>query len=718
RSIWWDIKTFGQYAYVTNDDGGGLMIIDLSDLPNTATATTWQPTIEYSGQEQTITKCHNIYIDESGVAYLAGCNGNEGGVIFVDIATNPTAPTVVGLGTPLYSHDVYVRDNLLYSSNPFAGHFSITDISDKSAPQLLATQSTPAANTHNSWLSDDGQTLFISEETGGASIIAYDISDFDNIELLDEFRPSATLGEEVMPHNVHVFGDFLVISYYTDGCMIVDASRPNNLVEVGNFDTHPGSTEIFEGAWGAYPFLPSGLILVTDRAEGLFILQPDYQPAAYLEGRVLDQVTGEGINNVKIIILEANNVKTSNSTGEYRTGAAVNGTYTVRVDADDYASIETEVELRQGEITEMDFYLESAPSFSLKGKITNEVTGRLISNAQIKFINEEYTYTVTADFIGHFEIEKFYVGEYDILIDSWGYKSASFPQSIDEQAERFNFQLEAGIEDVFAFDFGWTNTFAAFQGRWELTDDPVALFSPFIATSISPDEDTDDIGTGCYVTANIDDPNFGVLFGGSSSLSSPIFDLTTLNQPILRFNSWFFNVNVQTGAIEDDQMVVELSNGTDKIILGRITSSALDEPLQWEERMYDLTDQIEFTDQMQLSFSIATAGLNVFVEAGIDNFSVFDAQPTNISTLPLADYQLSISPNPTADYFMLDYQLPTDNQQAKVIIYNSLGAEMERTIINGTQTHLSLGSAYAKGVYWVQMVTERGRSKAMRVVKM
>jgi hypothetical protein len=45
------------------------------------------------------------------------------------------------------------------------------------------------------------------------------------------------------------------------------------------YDTYPQNDTIFnptyEGCWGVYPFLPSGNIIASDRANGIFVLQPD-----------------------------------------------------------------------------------------------------------------------------------------------------------------------------------------------------------------------------------------------------------------------------------------------------------------------------------------------------------------------------------------------------------------------------------------------------------
>ena len=85
----------------------------------------------------TLNTCHNIFIDEFGVAYLSGCNSNGGGLIYLDVDTEPGVPTIMGVGSNEYSHDVYVRDNLAYSSEIEAGQFAIYDVTDKTNTILL-----------------------------------------------------------------------------------------------------------------------------------------------------------------------------------------------------------------------------------------------------------------------------------------------------------------------------------------------------------------------------------------------------------------------------------------------------------------------------------------------------------------------------------------------------------------------------------------------------
>ena len=56
------------------------------------------------------------------------------------------------------------------------------DVTDKANPNLLATQSTPGNFTHNTWLSDDGQFLYTTDEVPDAPLASYDITDLQNIQ--------------------------------------------------------------------------------------------------------------------------------------------------------------------------------------------------------------------------------------------------------------------------------------------------------------------------------------------------------------------------------------------------------------------------------------------------------------------------------------------------------------------------------------------------------
>ena len=166
--------------------------------------------------------------------------------------------------------------------------------------------------------SADGQYAYTTDELPYSYVTAYDISDPTNIVELDRIQSSPGVG--TIPHNAHVMGDFVITSHYSDGVIIHDVTHPYNMGEVGEYDTYPAQTIDYEGCWGAYPYLPSGLLLATDRSEGLFLLSPTYTQAAYLEGIITDATTNAPIDLVEVMIQGDDQPASSNVTGFYAAG--------------------------------------------------------------------------------------------------------------------------------------------------------------------------------------------------------------------------------------------------------------------------------------------------------------------------------------------------------------------------------------------------------------
>jgi len=87
-SIWRDVKTWGNYAYITTEANAGLLIVDLSDM----TGNTYSYINQFTnsdGNSVSFSSAHNIYIDENGIAYIFGAGGGSAsdGAIFLDVAS-------------------------------------------------------------------------------------------------------------------------------------------------------------------------------------------------------------------------------------------------------------------------------------------------------------------------------------------------------------------------------------------------------------------------------------------------------------------------------------------------------------------------------------------------------------------------------------------------------------------------------------------------------
>ena len=275
-NFWRDMKTYRDRAYSVADRAGeGLMIFDLSHLPDSVVKT--------AQTNEFFTNAHNIFIDEQhGRLYVAG--SDSAAFVILDIRQNPDQPQLLYRG-PLpgagYLHDIYVRDHIAYCSHGRNG-FWVWDLTDATQPQMLATIKTAGYN-HSSWVSPDGRYAVYAEESPtGIPLGIIDLSEADQglLEIVNTFKfpLEAPVDSNARPHNPFIRDHYAVVSYYQDGLQIFDIADPLNPKQVAYYDTfensdYPGNR--FDGAWGAYPFLPSGRILVSDIYEGLLVLSAD-----------------------------------------------------------------------------------------------------------------------------------------------------------------------------------------------------------------------------------------------------------------------------------------------------------------------------------------------------------------------------------------------------------------------------------------------------------
>lgn len=692
NSTWRDIKVWGDFAYVTNENSNGVAVIDLSNLPNSVQDYDWTPDIPGMG---TLSSCHNIYIDEFGFAYLVGCNLNGGGMLYIDCATTPGEPEYIDAGPAVYSHDVWVNDNKAFCSEIYAGEFTIYDVEDKSSTQLLGDQVTQAEFTHNAWGTPDNSLLFTTDEVANATVGSYDVSDPSNIIELDQFFPFETLGEGVIPHNVHVWLDWVIISYYTDGCIIVDISNPTNLIEVGNFDTFLPNSTGFSGAWGAYPWLPSGLILISDIGNGLYVLAPEYVNACWLEGNVYDAVTTAPIPGASIGLLTTNVFDASDIAGDYATGYAVSGTYEILVQKPGYEPATVEAVLENGVITILDVPLTPLVSFAASGLVLDEETMEPIPNAFIRISNNDFDYDLQADANGEFEIAQFWDGFYEASAGQWGWVTECVSTSLNEAQPSLEFILSKGIYDDFSFDFGWESQSDASSGDW---DRGVPNGTNFQGQESNPGNDVEaDCLDLAYVTGNgggqageddVDD--------GSVSLQSPAF--SGMDTPILTYSRWFANYD---NSIANDSFTISVSDGTTEVVLETMTAnSALS---QWDEMTFNLWDYLDPADNYVVILSTGDDIDNgSIVEAAFDHFRVEYTVIIDVEETETAE--LNFFPNPSSGDITIN--VPENMSNTAVQIWTSQGQLVETFNLGAGMVQIK--PELAAGSYVMTWINENG----------
>tara|TARA_B110000046_G_scaffold58805_1_gene65923 strand:- start:5797 stop:8352 length:2556 start_codon:yes stop_codon:yes gene_type:complete len=306
---WRDIKVYqhfnratsrwDSYAYVTADSASvGTMIIDLRSLPND---------ISVAASDKSDISAHNVYLSNvdysMGVAlngvepflHIAGSNRN-GGAFNTYRLDNPVEPdSVYSNGSSSranYSHDVSSmvvtddrKDTQCVAAGPYCeiffdfneDNFQIWDKTLNSAPSRLSTTSYPKVSyVHSGWYTEDKQVVLVHDELDemdyglNTTVRLFELSDFGSPSLLSTWAGSTG----AIDHNGFVRGNRYYMSNYTRGMTVLDISDTSDPKEIGFFDTFPISDNTsFNGAWGVYPYLPSGVVLISDISSGLYVVR-------------------------------------------------------------------------------------------------------------------------------------------------------------------------------------------------------------------------------------------------------------------------------------------------------------------------------------------------------------------------------------------------------------------------------------------------------------
>jgi choice-of-anchor B domain-containing protein len=639
ESIWRDINTWQNLAYVTTEAESGLLIIDMNSLPNAGGITS---KYYYGPLGNEWKSAHTLYIDSAGYAYIFGANRGNGGVIILDIHTDPMNPIEVGVFDDWYCHDGFVQNDTMYLAHIAEGFFSIVDITDKANPVLLGTKTTHSTFTHNIWVTPNGKFAYTTDEVSGAFIGAYDISDPTNIIEVDLIQNSP--GKGVIPHNVHWMNDYLITSYYSDGVVVFDASRPHNLVKVADFDTYPTQTTGFDGCWASYPFLPSGIILAADITGGLFIANPTYIRASYLEGEVRNQSDNSLLSNVKVSIQNNDHIEFSKNDGKYATGIVGIQTVNLTFFKVGFYPKYFQLDLNQGEVTVLNVMLEPIPQYNLKVIVKEKGTETKILDADVRVISSLTENEGKTNGLGELNFSLFYEENYEIQVGKWGFITKCYDQEINTSTNTLTIELEPGIYDDFTFDNSWTIFFdQTTQGFWERGKP-----NPTITNSAPGIDSDSDCGEYAFVTGNNPNisPDVDFLKNGAVFLYSPIFDLSDGKNPFIHYERWFYTFH---GAIPyDDTLEIRISNGLETVSLDKL-GFADSTFFKWNKKSFYLPDYISLTQTMQVQVVVSNFAPQINItEAGFDNFFM-DSYDHFAYIIDSTSLELKIYPNPMKD---------------------------------------------------------------------
>ncbi len=284
NSIWSDMKVLWPYAYNVNESGGGMQIINLSEIDPPTRRVTLAGVFNQSGLQTS----HTLYLNtQSRFAYLSGSNLGGGRLVAINLA-NPASPQIAG--QMIQATYVHAAQIVTYNEGPYAGReiafcycggqgLKIVDVTTKSNMFTMATLTYPTlAYCHQGELTADRQHVVIDDELDESQgLVPTTTTYVVNVSNLSApfLVTSFTNGQISIDHNQYVRGNFTHQANYTTGYRVQDIANVNAAHEVGYFDTYPfNNGRSFNGAWGCYGGLPSGSILISDMQAGLFVLDP------------------------------------------------------------------------------------------------------------------------------------------------------------------------------------------------------------------------------------------------------------------------------------------------------------------------------------------------------------------------------------------------------------------------------------------------------------
>lgn len=714
--LWKEIKVYQNYAYVTTEGGGGVQIVDLSPLP--AAPTVYH---NYTGDGAIagqLDNIHALHIDTTkGFCYLFGSNLFNGGAVVLDLNTDPYNPTYVGKyenPSSAYVHDGYVDNDTLYAGHIYAGVFCVVDMTNKAAPVILATQSTTTNFTHNTWPSNDKKFLFTTDENTNSFLTSYNISDLNNIQSCDKIQSEFPNSGSIV-HNTHILDNWAITSWYRDGFVITDVTRPLNLVNVGWYDNYAGSGNGFNGDWGVFPFFPSGTIVLSNIEDGLYVYSPNYVRACYLEGVVRDSICGSVLSGVTATISSVNVSEVSDINGEIRTGTAIPGTYNVTFTKPGYVTYTmNNVVFAAGVVDTFNINMYSANTVAFSGNTSNTITTTDIQGVQVMLSNANNTYNFVSDANGDFSNCSVIASTYNVNAGAWGYEMICTTAPVSSVNNVQNLQMNPGYYDDFTFDLGWTVQTTAATGAWE-RGEPVGTTNN--AAQSNPEFDvTYDCTNQCYVTGNaggsaaqddVDD--------GATTLTSPVFNLSTYTNPWIHYSRWFYNAGGSGNP--NDTLLISLTDGVTTQVLERVLATTPGSST-WVTRNYRVSNYFTPGPNMRLIVRTAdNAATGHLVEAGFDGFSIADSTLSGITANELSS-GMSVYPNPFDGAASVNYSLnamPVDG--AFIEVRDISGRIISSQSVTAQSGTIALGEELAGGVYFVQLVNGTTHSPAVRLVK-
>jgi hypothetical protein len=257
---------------------------------------------------------------------------------------------------------------------------------------------------------------------------------------------------------------------------------------------------------------------------------------------------------------------------------------------------------------------------------------------------------------------------------------------------------------------------ATAAGKWIIA---TPIGSIINGQTVQTDKDHTTGGGKCAVTGNASSAGSGAgaadIDGGVTTLQSPVYNLSEVQNPYISFYRWFSNSQGSSPRSDEFRVVI-----TDN---GGVTWKSIDRTFQpevgWSRMVYRLSDYGFSVNASSIQFrvyAVDSASTGSLVEAAFDDFEILGTNtPAVTPPASLGDnaaVQVQIFPNPAQTEFTAHLSTPSTGT---LQLYNTVGQEVYSHRFDNAKTLLVDVAALTPGVYQMR-ITANGTKLGMKSI--
>ncbi len=459
---------------------------------------------------------------------------------------------------------------------------------------------------------------------------------------------------------------------------------------------------------------------------GLFVVRHD-STYGNISGTIISSIDLSPVEDAKVTLVSTGYEQISTSDGGFSIHTAP-GSETVSIERYGFAPASFPVSVVTGGDSTVAITLAALSRGTLTGTVRSE-GGTPLASAFVSLVGvgdwtDVEEYSDTTDGAGVYTLTDVPAGAWEVRTTLIGYNPDQAATHVSAgQITTLDYSLPTAIfADDFETDKGWTIGAPgddATDGIWERAE-PIGREIGYL----NPSKDHTGDGFQCFITEQgaVYEPLEESEVDGTTSLLSPIIDLTSADDPIVGFYR-YFAVNIGKNAVDGDSYVVAASSdsGNSWVTIDSTTSHFLRPVEPWFRFEFRVQDYLPVTDGFRLKLVITDRNAESPVEAGIDDFEIIEPIRTNVGVelsdngdaAPARSSLLGNRPNPFNPTTSIHFRLARQGH-ADLEIYDVNG-RLVRTLITGAldagdhsaswDGRAENGAETASGIYFYRLRT-------------